>query len=225
MFEKQALDIIEKQLETGYVAAIILEPIQGEGGDNHYRREFLIALRQLTQNYSSMLIFDEVQTGLGMTGKMWCYEHFDLIPDIICFGKKTQVCGFCSTNRIDSVENNVFNTSSRINSTWGGNLVDMVRSTIYMEIIKEDNLVENAAKIGEYFLNKLCELGLNNARGKGLMIAFDLEDNHKRDEFYNKLSEKMICLKCGSNSIRFRPHLTFTKEDVDTAIQIIKEIL
>lgn len=140
MFEQRTLDATEERLKNGFVAAVILEPIQGEGGDNHYRTEFLKELRRLTHTYNTMLIIDEVQTGMGLTGKMWCYEHYDIVPDMICFGKKTQVCGFCSTSRINSIANNVFAVSGRINSTWGGNLVDMVRATIYMEIVKQDML-------------------------------------------------------------------------------------
>ncbi len=223
--EKIALDVAEERMKHGFVAAVILEPIQGEGGDNHYRTEFMKELRRLTHDYKAMLIMDEVQTGLGLTGKMWCYENYGIIPDMVAFGKKAQVCGFCSTSRIHDVPDNVFKVSGRINSTWGGNLVDMVRSTIYIEIIKEDKLVENAAAVGDYLLNKLKELGLKNTRGKGLMIAFDLGCQSERDEFFNKLSEKILCLKCGRSSIRFRPHLTFTKEDADTAVQFVKELL
>jgi len=122
-------DHIESYMHDS-IAAIIIEPIQGEGGDNHFDAELFKTLRTVADKYDSMLVFDEVQTGLGMTGKMWAYEHFGVVPDMMCFGKKTQVCGFCSTDRIDEVEDNVFSTSGRINSTWGGNIVDMVRSSI-----------------------------------------------------------------------------------------------
>ena len=217
--EKVSLEQIEKALRLNNVAAIILEPIQGEGGDNHFRNEYFSTLRHLADQYDAMLIFDEVQTGVGLTGKMWAYEHFNCIPDMICFGKKMQVCGFCSTTRIDSAKQNVFTVPGRINSTWGGNLVDMVRATIFLEIIEEDELVENAREVGKYFLEKLVDMGLENARGRGLMIAFD---HPERDDVLNKLSNNMLALPCGSQSVRFRPHLTFTREDVDTAIDFIK---
>lgn len=223
--EDAAIEKINQALDRRLVAAIILEPIQSEGGDNHFRSVFLTRLRQLADDHNVMLIFDEVQTGVGMTGKMWCYQNYGVVPDMMCFGKKTQVCGFCATDRIDSVPENVFKVSSRINSTWGGNLVDMARSKLYMEIIEEDKLVDNAKEVGDYFLVKLQELGLNNARGKGLLLAFDLENTEARDAMFNSLSENIICLKCGPKSIRFRPHLTFSKEDVDKAISFIKAIL
>lgn len=223
--EQVSLNQVYEALKSKKVAAIILETIQGEGGDNHFRPEYLQALRQLATDYEAMFILDEVQTGLGMTGKMWAYQHFGVIPDMMCFGKKTQVCGFCATNRIDEIPNNVFNVSGRINSTWGGSLIDMIRSTIYLQIIQEENLVENAREVGEYFLQRLKELPLKNARGRGLMIAFDLSSTQERDEFLKNLNEKIFCLKSGINSIRFRPHLTLKKEEVDIAINHIKSLL
>ena len=115
------------------IAAIIIEPIQAEGGDNHFRPEFLRALRQIADENELLLIFDEVQTGFGTTGRWWCFEHFGVEPDIIAFGKKTQVCGMAATRRLDEVDN-VFQVPSRINSTWGGNLVDMVRCRRIIEV-------------------------------------------------------------------------------------------
>lgn len=223
--EQTSLYQAETALRGNKVAAIILETIQGEGGDNHFRPEYFQALRNLADKYEAMLILDEVQTGVGMTGKMWAYEHYGIIPDMICFGKKTQVCGFCATKRINEVPNNVFKVSSRINSTWGGNLLDMVRASIYFKIIDDENLVQNAKNIGNYFLQKLSKLPLKNVRGRGLMLAFDLSTTTERDEFLNKLNEKVLCLKCGPRSIRFRPHLTIGKEEVDLTIKYIKSIL
>lgn len=223
--ETFSLDQAETALKTKKVAAIILETIQGEGGDNHFRPEYFQALRDLANQYEAMLILDEVQTGVGLTGKMWAYQHYGIVPDMMCFGKKTQVCGFCCTKRIDEVPNNVFTVSGRINSTWGGNLVDMVRASIYFKIIQEDNLVENARVVGDYFLKQLSKLPLANVRGRGLMLAFDLPDADSRDKFLAKLNERIFCLKCGNKSIRFRPHLTFTKDDVDVAVNAVKQLL
>lgn len=223
--EQISLNQAYEALKSKKVAAIILETIQGEGGDNHFSPKYLRTLRELATEHEAMFILDEVQTGLGLTGKMWAYQHYDVIPDMICFGKKVQVCGFCSTSRIDEIPNNVFKVSGRINSTWGGSLVDMIRSTIYLKIIEEDHLVEKAEIIGGYFLEMLKELPLKNVRGRGLMLAFDLSSPHERDVFLSKLNEKIFCLKSGTQSIRFRPHLTLEKEEVDFAINHIKSIL
>lgn len=209
------------------IAAIIIEPIQGEGGDNHFRTEFFKELRTIADENDILLIFDEVQSGLGVSGKMWAYQHFGIEPDLVAFGKKVQVCGIMAGRKIDAVENNVFVESSRINSTWGANLVDMVRSQRYLEIIEEENLVENAEKVGKYFQDHLMNLGakypkmISNVRGKGLFIAFDLPAGFIRDKFMIEAKkEGMLVLKCGERSIRFRPSLNITNEIVDKAVDI-----
>jgi len=208
------------------VAAIVVEPIQGEGGDRHFDPQVFHELRSLADTYESMLIFDEVQTGLGATGRMWAYEHFGVIPDMMCFGKKTQVCGFCATERIDEVKENVFSTSGRINSTWGGNIVDMVRFQYIIDTIKKENLVVNAAQVGTHFMNALSDRKeLKNVRGQGLMIAFDLDTTPKRDRLKDVLQKKMLVLTCGTKSIRLRPALTFSKEDADIACSFIDDAI
>lgn len=218
------------------IAAIIIEPIQGEGGDNQFRDEFFIKLRQICDEEEILLIFDEVQTGIGITGKMWCHEHYSVRPDILSFGKKTQVCGVLAGNRIDEVEQNVFKESSRINSTFGGNLTDMVRFKIILEIIKEENLLKNSSDQGEYLQSHLNQLSLDfpgyvtNPRGIGLWAAFDLPSGTERDELWAQLMKNnLLILVSGDKSIRFRPHLNVKSDDIDKAIEIIsssiKEIL
>ena len=162
------------------ICAIIIEPIQSEGGDNHFREEFLIQLRQLADENEALLIYDEVQTGVGLTGKFWAHQHFSekARPDILAFGKKMQVCGILVGNKIDDIETNVFKVPSRINSTWGGNLVDMVRSSQILSIIEEDKLCDNATEVGNYLLEQLSKLAqkhdkMSNIRGRGLLCAFD----------------------------------------------------
>ena len=215
------------------IAALIVEPIQGEGGDNHFRGEYLQALRELALENEFLLIFDEVQTGIGITGKMWAHQNFDeAIPDIIAFGKKTQCCGiFCGT-RIDEVEDNVFNISSRLNSTWGGNLADMVRFTLYLEIIENEGLVEKAAESGAYLLKHLENLQndyyplVSNARGRGLFCAFDLPDGDVRDSVVNNImDEGAVILGSGVRSIRFRPHLNISRNEIDQGISMINNSL
>jgi len=213
------------------IAAILLEPIQGEGGDNHFTKEFWQQLRHLATQHDVMLIADEVQSGMGLTGKWWAYQHYGIAPDIVCFGKKSQVCGIMSTNRVDSVKDNVFKLPSRINSTWGGNLIDMVRCTRFLEIIEEDNLVNNAATIGDYFLGKLHKLqdkypqSLTNIRGKGLMIAFDTFSGEYSAKVVGAAYKKqLIILTCGTQSVRFRPPLDMTKKNVDDLITILDSV-
>jgi L-lysine 6-transaminase len=213
------------------IAAIIIEPIQGEGGDNFFRKEFFEKIRKIADDNDIMLIFDEVQTGFGITGKFWASEHY-VKPDIIAFGKKAQVCGIMVSDRVNEVAENVFKKSSRINSTWGGNLVDMVRSKHILNVIEEENLVQNSEIMGKYLLNNLSELQnefpdlISNARGLGLMCSFDFPSGEIRNKFKDKcFEEKLIILGCGVRSIRFRTPLTITKDDLDEGLKIIKKVL
>ncbi|HYB52737.1 MAG TPA: aminotransferase class III-fold pyridoxal phosphate-dependent enzyme, partial [Thermoanaerobaculia bacterium] len=214
------------------IAALILEPIQGEGGDNHFRPELFRRLRALADELEFLLIFDEVQTGVGLTGSMWAWQQMGVEPDLFAFGKKTQVCGFASNGRIDDVPDNVFHVSSRINSTWGGNLVDMVRCARYLEIIAEENLIENARAVGEHLQARLRELAqefpgvMTNVRGRGLFIAFDLPDKSLRDRtLATCLENGLMALASGANAIRFRPHLILTKSEADEGVRKLRRAI
>ncbi len=214
------------------VACVIIEPIQAEGGDNHFRNEFFTELRKICDENEILLILDEVQTGIGMTGKMWAFQHLDIIPDVITFGKKTQVCGILANKeKLDEVEHHVFVESSRINSTFGGNFIDMLRFQLVLEIIENENLIENSRAVGEFLLNGLKQLAqkypdhISAARGKGLMCAFDLKDGASRDWLRKALyDEGVIVLTCGDQSLRFRPHLNVTKEEIQTILDKINSI-
>lgn len=215
------------------VSCIIIEVIQAEGGDNHFRDEFFVALRKICDENEILLIFDEVQTGIGITGKMWAYQNFSVVPDVISFGKKTQVCGIlASKEKLNQVEHHVFAESSRINSTFGGNFIDMLRFQLVLEIIEKENLLENVNKQGGFLLKGLQNLQekypgiISNVRGRGLMCAFDLPTSEIRKEFQEKLyEENVIILICGERSLRFRPHLNVTQEDLQYALEKIEKIV
>jgi L-lysine 6-transaminase len=213
------------------IAVIIVEPIQGEGGDNFFRKEFFEKLKEISDENEILLMFDEVQTGFGMTGKFWASEHY-VNPDIISFGKKAQVCGIMVNDRIDDIEENCFHKSSRINSTWGENLTDMTRSKHIMRIIREENLVENAETVGKFLLQNLIEIQneypalVSNARGLGLMCSFDLPNTEVRNKFREECyKNKLLILGCGERTIRFRPPLNVRKEDLIEGLKIIKKVL
>jgi L-lysine 6-transaminase len=211
------------------ICAIIIEPIQGEGGDNHFRGEWLQTLRRICDENEMLLIFDEVQCGMGATGRNWCCEHFNVLPDLLAFGKKAQVCGVMAGPRLDEVKDNAFRLSSRLNSTWGGNFTDMVRSTHFLRVIEEEHLVENAAKVGAYFLDQLRDLQreepmISAARGRGLFLAFDLPDPETREEFWKGLFDLgVLTLRSGEGSIRFRPALDITAEVIDEAMDLMRQ--
>jgi len=215
------------------ICAIIVEPIQSEGGDNHLREAFLIQLRQLADENEAFLIFDEVQTGVGLTGKFWCHEHFSeqARPDIVAFGKKMQVCGILVGKKVEEVETNVFNVPSRINSTWGGNLVDMVRSTQILNILHEDQLCQNATDVGLYLKENLSQLAqkyskMSNVRGRGLLCAFDFPSKEMRNTFIQKgIENNVMFLGCGNQTIRFRPALCIEKKHIDEGLTVMEKIL
>ena len=204
------------------IAAIIIEPIQGEGG------EWLRKLRTICDESDILLIFDEVQTGLT-TGRAWCCQHFDVKPDLLAFGKKVQVCGVMAGPRLDEVKDNAFCLPSRLNSTWGGNLTDMARSTHFLRIIEQENLFENAAKVGAYFLEQLLRLQqecplISAVRGRGLFIAFDLLDAKTRDYLWRELFDAgLLVLKSGEHSIRFRPALDISNQVVNEAMDLLRQ--
>lgn len=230
--EKEAVKQIMKAFkdQRDDICAIIIEPIQSEGGDNHFRKEFLQELRKIADKEEAMLIFDEVQNGVGLSGKFWAYEHFGVIPDLLCFGKKMQVCGVMSTKRVDEVKDNCFTTPGRLNSTWGGNLADMVRATKIMEIMAKDKLVKNAAKQGAYILKQLEKLAVNrkitNIRGRGLQCAFDLPTAKERDGLIKQaLENKLLLIAAGEKSIRLRPALIIEKYHIDEAMGIIDKTM
>jgi L-lysine 6-transaminase len=241
--EDEAIRQIEQHLDTHryHIAAMIIEPIQGEGGDNHFRDEFFVRLREICDREDDpiLLIYDEVQTGFGATGKMWAHEHFGpkARPDLVAFGKKFQTCGVLAGPRFDEIKSNVFSNlndgKSRLNSTWGGNLVDMVRCTRYLEIVRDENLVDHAAKMGEYFIDQLRQTAaehgagiITNVRGRGLFIAFDVTDVEKPGDRRGVLWQKMredgvLTLFSGRRGIRFRPHLDVTKDEIDDCMKIL----
>lgn len=232
--EKIAIQQIEEALaqNPNDIACLIIEPIQAEGGDNHFRPEFFQQLRKICDRHEILLILDEVQTGLAMTGKMWAYQHYDIIPDLICFGKKSQVCGILGNKaKFDQVEHHVFQESSRINSTFGGNFIDMLRFQIILEIMEKEDLAAKAEHMGRYLLEQVQKLvtkypQLSAARGLGLVVAFDFETAAQRNDFINRsLENKLLILGCGEKSIRFRPHLTVSTAEIDQAIGLIEQSL
>ncbi|MBN9351418.1 MAG: L-lysine 6-transaminase [Chitinophagaceae bacterium] len=233
--EEQAIGQINEAIAANPydIACIIIEPIQSEGGDNHFRPEFLKELRRICDENDILLIFDEVQVGMGITGKMWAWQGLGVVPDVMSFGKKSQVCGLlASKEKFDQVENNVFKESSRLNSTFGGNFVDMLRFKMILEIIESDHLLDNAKNQGNFLLQSLRDLEekypgvISNTRGRGLLCAFDLESGEIRSRFIKELRDKenVLILPCGDQSIRFRPHLTVTQDELAKAVKAIDHV-
>lgn len=214
------------------IACFIAEPIQGEGGDNHLRPEFLQAMQALCREFDALFVMDEVQTGVGLTGTAWAYQQLGVQPDVVAFGKKAQVCGVMAGGRVDEVPDNVFAVSSRINSTWGGNLTDMVRARRILEVIEADALVDRAGFVGAHLLHELSGLAsrhpaVGEVRGRGLMCAFTLPSAEVRDEVITRLreDERVLVLGCGGSSLRVRPALTVSLDELDRGLAALDRVL
>ncbi|WP_125778209.1 L-lysine 6-transaminase [Antribacter gilvus] len=213
------------------IACFIMEPVQGEGGDHHFRPSFLRGMQDLCREFDALLVMDEVQTGAGITGTAWAYQQLGVQPDVVAFGKKTQVCGVMAGGRVDEVPDNVFAVSSRINSTWGGNLTDMVRSRRILEVYEAEGLIARAAEQGAYLLGRLAELAgrypaVTDVRGRGLMCAVTLPSREVRDAVLAGLVERgILMLGCGERSVRFRPALTVDRETLDRGVTALDEVL
>jgi L-lysine 6-transaminase len=214
------------------IACFVMEPIQGEGGDHHFRPEFLQAMQALCHEHDALFVLDEVQTGCGLTGTAWAYQQLGVQPDVVAFGKKTQVCGLMAGGRVDEVPDNVFAVGSRINSTWGGSLTDMVRSRRILEVIESEGLIARAALAGDQLRLLLDDVasrhaGVTDVRGRGLMCAFSLPDGATRDRVITALreDERVLLLGCGRRSIRFRPALTVTPADLALGVEALDRVL
>jgi L-lysine 6-transaminase len=214
------------------IACFLMEPIQGEGGDHHFRPEFLQAVQALCVEHDALLVLDEVQTGAGLTGTAWAYQQLGVQPDVVAFGKKTQVCGVMAGGRVDEVPDNVFAVGSRINSTWGGSLTDMVRARRILEVVEADGLIARAKELEPVLLGLLRDLAaahpeVTDVRGRGLMCAFSLPDGGLRDAVLAAVrdDERVLLLGCGSRSVRFRPALTVSVEDLAAGVAALDRVL
>jgi L-lysine 6-transaminase len=214
------------------IACFVMEPIQGEGGDHHFRPAFLQAMQALCREFDALFVLDEVQTGCGLTGSAWAYQQLGVQPDVVAFGKKTQVCGVMAGGRVDEVADNVFAVGSRLNSTWGGSLTDMVRARRIFEVIEADHLIARAALLGPELLALLNGLAeqhgqITDVRGRGLMCAFSLPNAELRDAVLTTLRKKehVLLLGCGRRSVRFRPALTVSPDELAAGVAALDRVL
>jgi L-lysine 6-transaminase len=231
--ERMALDVAEAALRRygREIACFVYEPIQGEGGDRHLRPKFLRAMQDLCAAWDVLTVADEVQTGL--TGGAWAYEALGLAPDLVAFGKRFQVCGVMGGRRVLDIEDNAFRECSRISSTWGGSLVDMVRATRILEVVESDDLFIHSGQMGELLLSELHGLVetfptvLRDPRGRGLMCAVSFRDPSHRDRAITIAREhyRTLFLPSGPDSLRWRPPLTVRPDEIADAISALRKTL
>lgn len=232
--EKVALDAAEAALRRygAEVACFVYEPIQGEGGDRHLRPRFLRAMQELCREHDVLTVADEVQTG-ALTGGAWAHEALGLEPDLVAFGKRMQVCGVLGGRRVLEVADNAFREASRISSTWGGSLVDMVRATRILEIVERDGLFERSRELGALLLTELRELAaefpslLTAPRGRGLMCAVTFRDPELRNKAIAaaRTDHRTLFLPSGPDSLRFRPPLSAHPSELAAAVAALRATL
>lgn len=215
------------------IACFVYEPIQGEGGDRHLRPVFLREMQRLCQEHDVLTVADEVQSGGGLTGYAWAHAALGLRPDLVAFGKRLQVCGVMGGRRVSEIENNAFREPSRISSTWGGSLVDMVRATRILEVIEQDGLLRHAERMGEMLLAELRGLAdefpnpVGAPRGRGLMCAIDFTDTATRDRAIAIAREhhRTIFLPSGPRSLRWRPALSVRPDEISDAVTALRKTI
>jgi len=169
---------------------------------------------------------------VGGTGTAWAYQQLGLEPDIVAFAKKVQLGGIMAGRRVDEVPDNVFRVSSRINSTWGGGLVDMVRSRRILEIVERDRLFDHAAAMGDVLLKLLVDVQqrhnrwVSNARGRGLLCAIDVPDGASRDKVLAGLRDRrVLMLPCGTRTVRMRPALCVGEDELRAGVAALDDVL
>ncbi len=219
------LNKTEEHLKTGDITCVVVEPIQCSVGDLHMDYDFLIKLRALTEQYDVPLIFDEIQVGFGATGKLWFFEHLGFNPDIVVFGKKTQVSGIMVQDKFGKIfhKNNI----TKLAVTWNSDILDMIRCKYIMEAYKNYNILENVNLVSKYIKDLMDQnSNIQNFRNKGLIMAFDLKTQELRDSFAKRLfNSGVLTNPTGTRSIRIRPSLSLNKEDATIALSTIKEVM
>ncbi|MBS3117264.1 aminotransferase class III-fold pyridoxal phosphate-dependent enzyme [Candidatus Woesearchaeota archaeon] len=213
--------IIEEEGGPDNVGFVVLEPIQGEGGYHVPEKQMVKDIRNITKKYKIPFIVDEVQAGMGRTGKWWAHEHFSISPDVMTSAKALQV-GAAIARRT------YFPEAGAISSTWGGgSILDLALGTAIIRIIKKERLLSHITKMGVYLREQLIELQskapIFNIRGFGLMQAFDVQSLQQRNNLIIEcLRRGLVLLGCGKRGVRLIPPYIITEREIDQAIEIIK---
>ncbi len=225
--------VLQKYAPAEDVAGIVVEPIQGEGGYVVPPPEYFQRLKKLADKYDLLFIDDEVQAGMGRTGKWFAIENWGVEPDIIC-SAKALASGMPLGATISKASIMDWTGGSHA-STFGGNPVSCVAASAVIDVIKEERLLENATKQGTYIMKKLEEVKehseiVGDVRGKGLMIGLEIvEEKDSRKPAPDKASEIMKrswkrgvnVITCGASTLRIAPPLTITRELIDSALDIL----
>ena len=217
-------DLIKREWIPAFV---IVECIQGEGGYNIASKKFIQNLRKVSKKYKFPLITDEVQSGLGRTGKWWGFEHFKIKPDIVTMAKSLQVGAVATSDEYDPKE------VGSVSSTWGGgHRIDLAIGLKTIEVIEKDKLMKNAEKTGNYAKKRLKEIQrkypqkIVDIRGLGLMLAFELsKEKYKHIIEKEAFKKGLLLLGCGEKSIRIVPPLIINRDEIDEGMETIEQVI
>jgi len=217
------IENIEKALKENEITCVLIEPIQCTAGDIYYERKLFKELESLCNKFNVPMIFDEIQTGFCVTGKVWYFQHLDIKPEMVVFGKKSQVSGVLFTPKLTKVLNK--ENTSKLEVTWDSDPVDMVRCKHIISHLLKKNSLKKIEDSGAFFLSELKKIkGVENPRGIGLLLAFDLKNEGLRDKVVKQMFDNgLISNKTGECSIRLRPHLLVKKEELKVGISIIRQ--
>ncbi|MFC2174507.1 aspartate aminotransferase family protein [archaeon] len=229
-FDERAPELLEEMIKreggAENLSFVIMETVQGEGGYNIAPDSMMKGIRKVTREHNICLICDEVQSGLGRTGKWWAFEHYGIKPDVFSSAKALQVGATIANRSFFPPE------PASISSTWGGgSMIDLALGIATIKAIKKEQLLSNCRRMGDYLLKQLHELAakhpeVTGPRGLGLMCAFDLPDKKARDHVAEHLIKNgLIALGAGRKSIRLIPPYTVSEKEIDEAIQIIDRSL
>jgi L-lysine 6-transaminase len=204
------------------VVAVVVEPIQCTSGDIYVDPKELLAIQHLCNEKKICFIVDEIQTGFGVSGKMWYSEKIGLKPDINVFGKKSQLCGI---NLSDEYNDCLVSPIQKLEVTFDGELIDAVRATYILKAYEQSNLVEQA-NLNSHRFAEILKNRVQNYRGTGNLIAFDFENMQERDLFVKHCYEKhLLCNPSAERSVRMRPHMAVTTAEIDAFADLIATVL
>lgn len=218
-------DLFDQAEKKGQpIAAVIIEPIQGEGGDARASDDFYRKLIDVARDNGAVMVVDEVQTGFGATGKWWASDYWEKSSDIVCYAKKSQACGFFYTDDFKA------NPETRIFNTWMGEPLKLVMMNKIIEIVQRDRLLDNVNRVGQVLQDGFVHMEditggmVNSGRGRGLYTAFSVATPELRDKMIKSAFDKnLIVGACGTSSIRFRPSLNFSSDEAEQAIGILSD--
>ncbi|MCK4327116.1 MAG: aspartate aminotransferase family protein [Candidatus Diapherotrites archaeon] len=229
-FDERAPELLEEMIKreggAENLSFVIVEAVQGEGGYNIAPDSLMKGIRKVTRGHGIPLICDEIQCGMGRTGKWWAFEHYGIKPDVFCAAKALQVGATIANRSFFPPE------PSSISSTWGGgSVIDLAMGAATIKAIKKERLLSNCTRMGGYLLKRLHELAakhpeVTGPRGLGLMCAFDLADKKARDHVAEHLiANGLVALGAGRKSIRLIPPYTVSEKEIDEAVEIIDKSL